>query len=108
MSGLYALLVMRAALRLIESDALLVLRWMPRVLGATLAMAVAVRMAQAALPPVTDALSAAMVFGGSGLVGAAVYPPVLLALWWMAGKPMGPEASVVALVGKIAPRLARG
>jgi len=106
MSTLYALLVMRAALRLIVSDALLVLRWMPRVLGATLAMAVAVRLAQSALPPVTDAGSAAIVFGATALTGAAVYPPALLALWWMAGRPVGPEVSILTLVGKMVPRLA--
>ncbi len=109
MGGLYAILVMRAALRLIGADALLVLRWMPRVLGATLAMVVAGRLAQGALPPVTDMGSAAIVFGGTGLAGLVGYPPALLLLWWLAGRPPGPEASLLTLVSKALPRrFARG
>jgi len=107
MSTLYAALVMRVALTLMRSDTLIVLRWLPRVLCATLAMAVCVRMVQAGLPPITGAASAAVVFIGTGVTGAASYPVALLGLWWMAGKPVGPESTVLSLVGQVVPRLAR-
>jgi len=107
-STLYAILVMRAALRLIGSDATLVLRWMPRVLGATLAMVLAILTVQANLPSVTGLASAAAVFGATGLTGLATYPPALLTLWWMAGKPVGPEASVLSILARAMPRFARG
>jgi len=109
MGVFYALLVMWTSLRLMQASSKLVLRWMPRVLGATLAMAVAVRVAQAELlPPVTDAVSAAMVFGGTGLIGLTTYPPILIAFWWMMGKPEGPEASVLTILSRALPRFSRG
>jgi len=107
MSTLYAALVMRVALTLMRSDTLIVLRWLPRVLCATLVMAVSVRMVQAGLPPITGMASAAVVFIGSGVTGAASYPVALLGLWWMAGKPVGPESTVLSLVGQVVPRFAR-
>jgi len=107
MSTLYALLVMRTALRMIHADAMLVLSWMPRILGATLAMALAVRAVQAGLPPVTDLPSAAAVFLATGLAGVLVYPVVVIALWWMAGRPSGPEATLLTMLASIAPSLMR-
>ncbi len=98
MSTLYALLVMRAALRLMQANALVVLRWMPRVLAATLAMAVAVLFAQSGLPPITGMASAAVVFGTTALIGIAVYPLTLVMVWCAAGKPHGPETIILNIV----------
>jgi len=107
MSTLYALLVMRTALRMMHADALLVLRWMPRILGATLAMTLAVRAVQAGLPPVTGPMSAAAVFVASGMAGIIAYPATLTALWWMASRPPGPEATLLTMLAAIVPRFAR-
>ena len=101
MSGLYALLVMRAALRLMEAPATLVLHWMPRVLAATLAMALAVRLAQSGLPPASGMGSAAMVFGASALTGLAAYPVALLALWRILGRPEGPERAILTALAAV-------
>ncbi len=107
MSTFYALMMMRVALRLMQADASLVLRFMPRLLGAALVMTVSVQMVQATLAPVTDATSAAIVFGTTALTGIATYPAALIALWWMAGKPAGPEASVLSVMTRALPRFAQ-
>jgi len=101
MSTLYALLVMRTALRLMQADALVVLRWMPRILAATLTMAVAIRLAQSSLPPITGMGSATLVFVTTAFTGFASYPVALIAAWWLAGKPYGPEATILGVVGSI-------
>ncbi len=101
MSTLYALLVMRAALRLMQADALIVLRWMPRILAATLAMTVAVQFAQSGLPPVTGMASAAAMFGATALTGIITYPAALIAVWFTAGRPHGPEEIILGTVNAI-------
>ncbi len=104
MGALYSGLVMRACLRLIHSDSMLVLRWLPRILSATLVMALAVRGVQTALPPIAGAGSAAVVFLVSGLVGALAYPAALFGLWRIMGRPDGPEAGLLNMVLRALPK----
>jgi len=97
MGGLYALLVMRAALMLCEGEAVSVLDWAPRSLGAGLAMALAVRGVQALLPYDGSASLAAVNLFMSIAVGAVTYPLALLLLWHFAGRPEGTESRILGM-----------
>jgi len=97
MGGLYALLVMRAALMLCEGEAVQVLDWAPRALGAGLAMALAVRGLQIVLPYDGGAGLAAVHLFSSIAVGAVVYPLVLLILWHLAGRPESTESRILGM-----------
>jgi len=86
---------MRAALSLCEGEAVEVLDWAPRALGAGFAMTLAVRGVQAMLPYDGSAgLAAAQLFA-SVVVGAAVYPLVLLMLWRLSGRPESAESRIL-------------
>lgn len=97
MGGLYALLVMRAALALCEGEAVSVMDWAPRALGAGLAMALAVRGVQAWLPYDGSAGLAAVQLFASVAVGVVVYPLVLLLLWQLAGRPESSESRILGM-----------
>ncbi len=98
MSALYALLVMRVVLRLMQAPAEMVLSWMPRVLAAALVMALSLRALQATLPAIDTAGAAGLSFTTSIAAGVITYPLALMALWALSGKPEGPEAMVLRLV----------
>ncbi len=104
MSALYSGLVLRTCLRLIEADSMLILHWLPRALGATLVMALAVRGIQATLPPVTGAGSAAVAFIASGVTGAIAYSLALFGLWRIMGRPEGPETGLLNMVTRVLPK----
>jgi len=89
MAALYAVLVMRAALRLIEAQSILVMSALPRFLGAALAMVLAIMIARAGLPPVTSSASAAIALFASVGVGAFVYPVSLILIWRVPWQPEG-------------------
>jgi len=38
-----------------------------------------------------------------GLTGAAAYAILIMALWWLAGRPEGAEADIVAMIAKRRP-----
>lgn len=97
MGGFYALLVMRAALSLCDGDPLQVLDWAPRVLGAGLAMALAVRFMQAMLPYDGGAASASLQLFVSIVVGAITYPVALWIFWRLAGRPESSESRIIAM-----------
>lgn len=97
MGGLYAFLVMRAALSLCDGNAVQVLDWSPRALGAGLVMAVAVRGAQAVIPYDGGAGLAAVHLFASIAVGAVVYPLALLLFWRLAGCPESTESRILSM-----------
>jgi len=103
MGGLYALLVMRAALNLCKGEAVQVLDWAPRALGAGLAMALAVRGVQAVLPYDGGAGLAAVSLFASIAVGALAYPLALLILWRLAGQPESAESRIVGMARRFLP-----
>lgn len=104
MAVLYGILVMRDALRLMEADAVLVLRPMPRMLAAALAMVLAINAVASAMPAPETSGTAALVLLASVAVGAVVYPLALLSLWAVIGRPQGPETR---LLGVAMPMLCR-
>jgi len=74
--------------------------WRPA--AAAAAMAVVVRLVHPLLPDV--ALLRLVAEIGAG---AVAYVGSLLALWWLAGKPAGPERGLVAVIGRVfAPKVA--
>ena len=111
MAALYGVLVMRDALRLMEAEALLVLRPLPRMLAAALAMVLAINALAAAMPAPDAAGTAAMLLLASVAAGAVVYPAALLALWALSGRPEGPETRLLSvarpMLGKLYARFSR-
>ncbi len=99
MGGIFALLVMRAALSLTQGDVKEVMDWAPRCLGAGLAMALAVRAGQAYLPYDGSAGLAAVSLIVSIVVGGLVYPVVLLTLWRLSGRPESAESRIISMAG---------
>lgn len=97
MGGLYALLVMRAALSLSNGEAKDVMDWAPRTLGAGLAMTLAVEGVQLSLPYDGSAVLAGLHLVASMMVGVLVYPVALLVLWRLCGRPEGAEARILRL-----------
>jgi O-antigen/teichoic acid export membrane protein len=70
--------------------------WRP--LGAALAMVAALSAAGLAWMPLpASALAAAEALAVTSLLGAAVFATVLAALWWLAGKPRGPETDAMLM-----------
>jgi len=103
MGGLFALLVMRSTLSLCGGSVDDVVTWAPRAVLAALAMALAVRSAQAALPYNGGAGDAAINLIASVIVGALVYPAALLLLWVLAGRPEGTETRILKMAGALMP-----
>ena len=99
MSATYAVLVMRSSLSLVEGSIRDVVDWVPRCVGAGLAMAVAVRAVQAFLPYDGGASLAAVSLFGSIAVGAITYPVALWLLWRMSGRPESVESRILNMAG---------
>ncbi len=97
MSGLFAVLVMRAALSLCGGTMLDVVRWAPRALVSGLVMALAVLGMQSVLPYDGSASHAAIILFVSMIVGMVVYPLTLFILWRLAGRPDGTEAHILKM-----------
>lgn len=104
MGGLFALLVMRAALSLSNGEPRDVMDWAPRALGAGLAMALAVRGVQAMIPYDGGAALAAVHLFASMAVGVLVYPVALLILWRLCGRPESAEARILRMLGGFLPK----
>ncbi len=107
MSGIFAIMVMRAALSLTQGSAKEVMDWAPRCLAAGLAMVVTVRGIQAMLPYDGSASLAALALLASVVVGALVYPTTLLVLWRLAGRPESVESRILNMAEGMLPRRLR-
>lgn len=106
MAFVYALLVAHKVLRLIDGDALLMLRWMPRALAAALAMVLSVQAVLVAIGPIGSPAQAAGALICAMAVGGAVYPAALLGIWRVIGRPDGPESGLLTLLMPMIGRLA--
>ncbi len=107
MSGIFAIMVMRAALSLTQGSARDVMDWAPRCLTAGLAMTVTVRGIQAMLPYDGSASLAALALLSSIIVGALVYPATLLVLWRLAGRPDSAESRILNMAEGMLPHRLR-